>query len=161
MIQAGLNSEVEHRGKVFHVQTESVGRSAPVVETLVYSGGQIVVRMTASLADIAERANLPHDDVQQALKLQHWGLVRKIQHGMLRDNNAKPSNVPVTEPLPEAEANVTPADLAACTEPSANELLNELRQRIGEIQRAAPPKPNEPRHWWERYTGRVSVVVRW
>ena len=79
MVQVGLNSEVEHRGKVFHVQTESIERSAPVVETLVYSGGQILVRMTAALADIAERANLPDDDVRHALKLQHWGLVRKIQ----------------------------------------------------------------------------------
>jgi hypothetical protein len=51
-----------------------------------------------------------------------------------------------------------------------SELLDELRQRIGEIQRSAPPKqtppvvsdtPSGPRHWWERYTGRVSVVVRW
>ena len=169
MIQAGLNSEVEHRGKVFHVQTESIERSAPVVETLVYSGGQILVRMTASLADIAERANLPYDDVQHALKLQHWGLVRKIQHGMLRDDDDPPDE-PLTRWRPEPTTKVTPADLAACTEPSVRELLDELQRRIGEAHRTAPakrtastanPARTEPRHWWERYTGRVSVVVRW
>ena len=170
MIQVGLNSEVEHRGKVFHVQTESIERSAPVVETLVYSGGQIVVRMTASLADIAERANLPDDDVQHALKLQHWGLVRKIQHGMLGEDDARRSTGPAAGSRPEPAAKVTPANVAACTEPSVHELLNELQRRIGEIQRASPAEqiapgvsdtPRGQRHWWERYTGRVSVVVRW
>lgn len=170
MIQAGLNSEVEHRGKVFHVQTESIDRSAPVVETLVYSGGRILVRMTASLADIAEQANLPCDDVQHALKLQHWGLVRKIQHGLLRDDDAEPPAEPVTEPALTPMAKVTPADLAACTEPSVRELLDELQRRIGEVRRTAPTRqsapavdvgPVGPRYWWERYTGRVSVVVRW
>ena len=84
-----------------------------------------------------------------------------------------PTTWPLTEQLEiryETHVNVTPADLAACTEPSVSELLDELRQRIGEIQRSAPPKqtppvvsdtPSGPRHWWERYTGRVSVVVRW
>lgn len=168
MIQAGLNSEVEHHGKVFHVQTESIDRSAPVVETLIYSGGEILVRMTASLADIAERADLSGDDVHHALQLQHWHLVRKIQHGMLGGDETVSLGDPTPEP--KQHARVTPADLAACTEPSVRELLDELKQRIGEARHTAgarPParavdvRPTGQQHWWERYTGRVSVVVRW
>ena len=157
MIQAGLNSEVEHRGRVFHVQTESLPRPAPVVETLIYSGGEILVRMTASLAELAEQAKLSGDDVRHALELQHWNLVRKVQHGMLGDDATGP-------------VDATPGDLSECAEPSVRLLLDELRQKIGEAQRQAASKPvalaldadpNGPQRWWKRYTGRVSVVVRW
>jgi len=102
VIQAGLNSEVEHRGRVFHVQTESLQRSAPVVETLIYSGGEILLRMAASLADIAERADLSGDDVHHALQLQHWHLIRKIQHGMLGGSETVSPGDPAPEPKQHA-----------------------------------------------------------
>lgn len=168
MVQTGLNSEVEHQGRVFHVQTESIQRSAAVVETLIYCGGQILVRMTAPLADIAERANLADDDVEHALKLQHWGLVRKVQRGMLGDEQPDPpAEAP---PEPRATRPVTPADLSGHVEQSVGDLLDELKQKIGDAHRravveSAEPRvnvqPNGTRLWWERYTGRVSVVVRW
>ena len=50
----GFNTDVEHAGKKFHVQTQEQGLSNPVVETLVYSGGQIVTLVTNSYADIVE-----------------------------------------------------------------------------------------------------------
>jgi hypothetical protein len=167
VIQAGLNSEVEHRGRVFHVQTESLQRSAPVVETLIYSGGEILVRMTVSLAELAEQARLSGDDVRHALELQHWNLVRKVQHGMLGDDAALPVDA---TPKPQTRTTVTPADLAEGAEPTVRQLLDELKQRIGEAQRQSPMKPvtpaivagrNGPRRWWDRCTGRVSLVVRW
>jgi hypothetical protein len=65
---------------------------------------------------------------------------------------------------------VTPGDLARCAEPSVRQLLDELKQKIGEAQRQSARKPevptmdhqpNGPRRWWERCTARVSLVVRW
>jgi hypothetical protein len=160
VIQAGLNSEVEHRGRVFHVQTESIERSAPVVETLIYSGGEILVRMTASLAEAAEQTNLSGDDIRHALELQHWSLVRKVQHGMLGDDAAGSVDAATRSPTQTA---VTPGDLARCPEPSVRQLLDELKQKIGEAQQqsAADHQPNGPRRWWERCAPRVSLVVRW
>ena len=123
--------------------------------------------MTASLAELAERANLSGDDVRHALELQHWNLVRKVQHGMLGDDAADPVDA---TPGPQTRTTVTLGDLAECAEPTVRQLLDELKQRIGEAQRQSAPKPvalaldagaDGPRRWWERYTGRVSVVVRW
>ena len=153
---------------MFHVQTESIQRSAAVVETLIYSGGQILVRMTAPLAEITERANLPSDDVVHALKLQHWGLVRKIQRGMLGD--PRPERPDEAPSGPRTTRKVTPADLSTHAEQSVGDLLDELKLKIGEAHRrtiaepAAPSmgdRPSERRHWWDRYTGGVRVVVRW
>ncbi len=44
----GFNTDVEYEGRVFHVQTEDKGRTNPVVESLVYSGGEIVASRRAS-----------------------------------------------------------------------------------------------------------------
>ena len=37
----GFNTDIKHRGRVFHCQTEDKGKDNPLVETLVYTGGQI------------------------------------------------------------------------------------------------------------------------
>ena len=38
----GFNTDVRHRGLVYHVQTEDKGRDHPLIETLVYRGGEIL-----------------------------------------------------------------------------------------------------------------------
>jgi hypothetical protein len=38
----GFNQDVTYRGLVFHVQTEDKGRGNPMIETLVYRGGEIL-----------------------------------------------------------------------------------------------------------------------
>lgn len=80
-----LNTEVEHRGRVYHVQTENTKRSGPAVETLIFDRGEVLVRMTASYEELA---------ASQALELQHWDLVRKIHSGMLDDKEVAGSAAP-------------------------------------------------------------------
>ena len=38
----GYNTDVEHDGRVYHVQTEDKGTDNPMIETLVYRGGEIL-----------------------------------------------------------------------------------------------------------------------
>lgn len=38
----GFNTDIKHRGKVYHCQTEDKGTDNPLIETLVYTGGQIL-----------------------------------------------------------------------------------------------------------------------
>jgi hypothetical protein len=38
----GHNTDITHNGVVYHVQTEDKGRANPVVETLIYRGGEIL-----------------------------------------------------------------------------------------------------------------------
>jgi hypothetical protein len=37
----GFNTDIKHRGKVYHCQTEDKGKDNPLVETLLYTKGQI------------------------------------------------------------------------------------------------------------------------
>jgi hypothetical protein len=44
----GFNTDVPYKGEVFHVQTEDKGKDNPMVESLIYKGGEILgARRTA------------------------------------------------------------------------------------------------------------------
>src|SRR3972149_72348 len=38
----GFNTDVKYRGVVYHVQTEDKGAGNPLIETLIYKGGEIL-----------------------------------------------------------------------------------------------------------------------
>ena len=38
----GFNTDVKHKNRVFHIQTEDKGEDNPYVESLVYVGGEIL-----------------------------------------------------------------------------------------------------------------------
>jgi len=44
----GFNTDVPYKGEVYHVQTEDKGKDNPMVESLIYKGGEILgARRTA------------------------------------------------------------------------------------------------------------------
>lgn len=85
-IESGLNSEVECDGRYYHVQTQCSTRGAPVIESLAFERGETLVRITASYEDVAQRLGFTGDDGRHLIELQHAELIRKIRHGMLRDD---------------------------------------------------------------------------
>ena len=50
----GFNTDVDHQGRVFHVQTEDKGLQNPVVESLIYCGGEIIASRSESYAELTE-----------------------------------------------------------------------------------------------------------
>ena len=46
----GFNTDVKYRGVVYHVQTEDKGEGNPMIETLIYKGGEILGSRGASVA---------------------------------------------------------------------------------------------------------------
>ena len=133
MIVSGLNTDIERAGQTYHVQTESRGDAGPVVETLIFAAGEIVVRMTISYEELAQRWRLSNDDVHHALELQHWELVRKIRLGMLDDDEAevhKPAiGIRPAPPPPQSPPSASDI-LAGCDEPGVRELLEELERKL-------------------------------
>jgi TonB family protein len=77
----GFNSDIEHGGKVFHVQTEEKGVDNPVVITLVYCGGEIVTSIEASYADLFDEDSLPEGEIHRRMSDQHQGLIHDIRRG--------------------------------------------------------------------------------
>jgi len=48
----GFNTDIKHGERVFHVQTEDRGLTNPVIESLVYVGGEILLRTQTSPVQI-------------------------------------------------------------------------------------------------------------
>ncbi len=76
----GFNSEVEHRGTTFHVQTEDKGRSNPVIDSLVYVGGQVVVSMREEYDDLIE-VDAPDEEIAERMDRQHKVMIAAITSG--------------------------------------------------------------------------------
>ena len=73
----GFNTDVEHRGRVFHVQTEEKGPTNPVVVTLVYCGGEILSALEVPYAADARGT----DEIRERMREQHRGLIRDVHAG--------------------------------------------------------------------------------
>ena len=48
----GFNTDVEHDGVVYHVQTEDKGLDSPLILSLVYSGGAILASKRSPYEDL-------------------------------------------------------------------------------------------------------------
>jgi hypothetical protein len=76
----GYNTDVKHRNRVFHVQTEDKGESNPCVESLVYVGGEILATRRVSYAETMAKGR---DDgaIQELMEQQHRAMIAAIQRG--------------------------------------------------------------------------------
>jgi hypothetical protein len=86
----GFNTDVECDGRVFHVQTEDKGRSNPTVESLVYSGGEILTSRRMSYEELAGSSQYSEDAVMELMETQHQALVRDIRNGKFDPDGPKP-----------------------------------------------------------------------
>ncbi len=86
----GFNTDVEYDGRVFHVQTEDRGRANPVIETLVYSGGEILAKRRSSYEALAQSPDYSERAVLQLMEKQHHAMVREIYSGKFDPEGPKP-----------------------------------------------------------------------
>jgi hypothetical protein len=86
----GFNTDVDSQGRVFHVQTEDKGLDNPVVESLVYCGGEIIESRRHSYADLAEAGECSEDEILMRMEAQHQGLIREIRNGIFDTEEPRP-----------------------------------------------------------------------
>ena len=75
----GFNTDVPYRGKVYHVQTEDKGTGNPLIETLIYIGGEILGSRRLPYADVVRA-----DDEKGIAKLmedQHTAIIMEVKRG--------------------------------------------------------------------------------
>lgn len=82
----GFNTDVKHKNKVYHVQTEDKGRSNPKIESLVYVGGEILDSYQTSYEQ--NKADLTEDQIMELLEGQHKRVVRHIKIGNYDEDEA-------------------------------------------------------------------------
>ncbi len=76
----GFNTDVKYQGVVYHVQTEDKGPVNPMIETLIYKGGEILGSRRLPYADLLKGEN---DDAQIAKMMedQHKGVMLEVKRG--------------------------------------------------------------------------------
>ena len=76
----GFNTDVKHKNRVFHIQTEDKGEANPYVESLVYVGGEILATKRTSYAEVVQTGRDDHA-VQDLMEQQHRTMIAAIQRG--------------------------------------------------------------------------------
>ena len=77
----GFNTDVKHRNRVFHIQTEDKGDANPCVESLVYVGGEILATKRTSYAEVIKATGRDDTAVQDLMEQQHRTMIAAIQRG--------------------------------------------------------------------------------
>ncbi|HEX9427665.1 MAG TPA: hypothetical protein VGA64_07740 [Candidatus Polarisedimenticolia bacterium] len=85
----GFNTDVQHQGRVYHVQTEDKGLENPVIETLVYIGGEILAARRSSYADLAARRS-GEKEIADRIESQHNQMILDIKEGKYEDKKPRP-----------------------------------------------------------------------
>ena len=112
----GFNTDIEHDGVVYHVQTEDKGKNTPLILSLVYSGGEILASKRARYEDLIA-AGYSDEALSERLTRQHKLICAAIHAGRIEDlkrmsgpraEAALPVAPPPPEPVSEPEAELQP-----------------------------------------------------
>jgi hypothetical protein len=85
----GFNTDVKHDGKVYHVQTEDKGIDNPIIETLIYVGGEILAARRSSYADVLGRG-VEEKAIAERIEAQHNRMILDIREGKYDNKRHRP-----------------------------------------------------------------------
>jgi len=128
----GFNTDIEHDGVVYHVQTEDKGLASPLILSLVYSGGAILASKRTRYEDLIA-AGFDEEVLSERLKRQHRLICAAINAGRLEDlkrmgarvegqateGDATDAASPVTEPVNVVPPVLTSEAVDAATDAEA------------------------------------------
>ena len=123
----GFNTDIEHDGVVYHVQTEDKGLETPIILSLVYVGGAILASKRAPYKDLIAKG-FSDEALSERLKRQHKLICAAINSGRIEDlrkmtARAEHETTVVaqsTEPEPEPTetiAEAAPSEITVSPEP--------------------------------------------
>ena len=87
MVLTGYNTDIEHSGTTYHVQTEDKGRGNPFVESLVYARGEILYSRRTPYHDLVEEG-VASKAIASLMGRHHRTIVEAIRRGRLRAINS-------------------------------------------------------------------------
>ena len=76
----GFNTDVKYRGTVYHVQTEDKGTTNPLIETLVYKGGEILGSRRLPYAELVKDRS-DEASITKLMEDQHKGMLLEVKRG--------------------------------------------------------------------------------
>jgi hypothetical protein len=107
----GYNTNIRHKGKVFHIQTEDSGILKPHVMTHLFAdGGRILKSLKTSYAHLLETEDLA-TQVKKLMQEQHKAMFLALREGQFDEAagvNIAPAVDPVEADIPTGETNTIP-----------------------------------------------------
>src|SRR3989442_244807 len=85
----GFNTDVQHGGRTYHVQTEDKGLQNPIIETLLYVGGEILAARRTSYADLLPKG-LGEKEIAERIETQHNRMIVDIRKGRYDSGKVRP-----------------------------------------------------------------------
>lgn len=80
----GFNTNIRHRGVLFHVQSEDSGLAHPHIITHLYHGGTIIFSEKSSYASRTGEPNL-EEVVRELMEGQHKAVLKRLRAGDFND----------------------------------------------------------------------------
>ena len=90
----GYNTDVEHNGVVYHVQTEDKGLRTPVILSLVYTGGAILASKRSAYDDLIANG-FEEKVLVERLERQHKLICAAVHAGRLEELKRMGERTPV------------------------------------------------------------------
>jgi hypothetical protein len=118
VVLTGFNTDIEHSGTTYHVQTEDKGRGNPLVESLVYTSGEILYSRRTPYDDLVEQ-DVDREAIASLMERQHRSIVDAVQNGGLARLTGK------IEVSAEDDTTITHRDAEAAVneEPSLDQVI--------------------------------------
>ena len=119
VVLTGYNTDIDHSGTTYHVQTEDKGRGNPLVESLVYTSGEILYSRRTPYDDLVEQ-DVDREAIATLMERQHRSIVDAVHSGGLarltgKTEVAADDDTTIThretkpEPEPEPETSEEPS----------------------------------------------------
>jgi len=97
----GLNTDIQHQGTTYHVQTEDTGRKNATIVTILFQSGAILATRKTSYADIVNAENLPAV-LKDLMNDQHKKMIEELQTGRISLEVSRPASKPAAARPPAA-----------------------------------------------------------
>jgi hypothetical protein len=138
-VLTGYNTDIEHDGVTYHVQTEDKGRSNPFVESLVYARGEILYSRRTPYHDLVKE-DVDAKAVSSLMERQHRTIVEAIRRGRLDSLGSEGDEPDADDDTTISKASESPASSAAGDRSLDQVILDYLeaqRERAHLVLRAA------------------------
>ncbi len=96
IVITGFNTDIEHDGVVYHVQTEDKGLASPLILSLVYTGGAILASKRSPYQDLIT-AGFDEEVLSERLKKQHRLICAAIAAGRIEELKRMGARVAIEE----------------------------------------------------------------
>jgi hypothetical protein len=119
VVLTGFNTDIEHSGTTYHVQTEDKGRGNPLVESLVYTSGEILYSRRTPYDDLVEQ-DVDRETIATLMERQHRSIVDAVQTGGLADLTGKIEQIAADD---DTTITHQETDLGESEEPSLDQVI--------------------------------------